>query len=53
MFEAMCNALRDPYEGIPELEAVVMKDAVRHEQYARVGDHCIPDLRNIVMDYLQ
>jgi hypothetical protein len=40
------------YSGIADLEAVVMKDAVAHEQHARVNDHCIPDLRNIVMGYL-
>jgi hypothetical protein len=52
MFRDMCDALCDPYAGVADLEAVVMKNAVAHEQHARVNDHCIPDLRNIVMDYL-
>jgi hypothetical protein len=41
------------YGGMDYIEDHVMKNAVAHEQYARIGDHMIPDLRNIVMDYLQ
>jgi hypothetical protein len=41
------------YDGVADLEYEVLKNAVAHEQYARVNDHCIPDLRNIVMSYLE